>query len=432
MDTVNMKLTLSCVVCGLVLASSGEATLGQLYTETFDDLNASTRWMDNTTGMGLDLTVDPAVAKPMDTVADFAFDYSSVGIPSAPNSGGTTIGMKLQANLFSDAFGGFSVSPLTQNFTGDYVLSYDMWQNYNGPLDSGFNGTTNLTYGGIMTSGTVSNFPGTADGVWFAATGDGDSGADYRAYSQDRAVSYQVPGTEPEDDAAVYFADSRNNTADLYRLNINPAPDPVGDPFTGGVTAPAAQLNLYPQQTGAVKAGALGMAWRHHEITKSGDIITWSVDGFDLIQVDASKFVTNQPGGGNILFGYSDTGQGSSTDFNAQFLLFGLIDNVEVSALTAMDDADFDEDGDVDGKDFLAWQRGFGIDDGSAQLADGDATGDGNVDQADLVAWQTQYGVPLTANLAAVPEPMSIVSCAMFGLLWFLGYRPCRQPVLVR
>lgn len=430
---MKLKLTFSFVLSAVMLASNGSTTFGQLYTETFDDLNASTRWMDNTTGMGLDLTVTPATPKAMDTSADFAFDYSTIGIPSAPNSvGGSTIGMKLQANLFSDAFGGFSVSPLTQDFTGDYVLSYDMWQNYNGPLDSGFNGTTNLTYGGIMSSGTVSNFPGTADGVWFATTGDGDSGADYRAYSQDRAVSYQLPGTAPEDDAATYFAGSRNNTADLYRLNINPAPDPVNDPFTGEVTAPAAQLALFPQQTGAVKAGAIGMAWRHHEITKVGDIITWSVDGIDLIQIDASLFVNVQPGGGNILFGYSDTGGSSSTDPNAQFLLFGLIDNIEVNALTAVEDADFDGDGDVDGKDFLTWQRGFGINDGSAQLGDGDATGDGNVDQADLVAWQTQYGVPLTPSLAAVPEPMSFISCTLFALLYLLGYRPCRQSAIPR
>jgi len=53
--------------------------------------------------------------------------------------------------------------------------------------------------------------------------------------------------------------------------------------------------------------------------------------------------------------------------------------------------ADFDDDGDVDGRDFLTWQRRFGLNSG-ATLADGDANGDGRVDQADLSIWSQQYG----------------------------------------
>ena len=53
--------------------------------------------------------------------------------------------------------------------------------------------------------------------------------------------------------------------------------------------------------------------------------------------------------------------------------------------------ADFDDDGDTDGADFLTWQRGFGKTD--AQAADGDADFDGDVDQDDLLIWQAQFGV---------------------------------------
>ena len=60
---------------------------------------------------------------------DFFFDYSTIGIPSAPNSGGTTRGMKLQANLSGDVFGGFSVSPTGENFSGDYTVSFEVWWN---------------------------------------------------------------------------------------------------------------------------------------------------------------------------------------------------------------------------------------------------------------------------------------------------------------
>lgn len=62
--------------------------------------------------------------------------------------------------------------------------------------------------------------------------------------------------------------------------------------------------------------------------------------------------------------------------------------------------ADFDADGDVDGADFLAWQRGLGLS-GNAVAADGDADGDKNVDGVDLGYWKTQFGVPASAALMA-------------------------------
>ena len=52
--------------------------------------------------------------------------------------------------------------------------------------------------------------------------------------------------------------------------------------------------------------------------------------------------------------------------------------------------ADFDQDGDVDGADFVAWQAGFG----TAFLTrkgDGDADGDGAVDGTDFICWEHEY-----------------------------------------
>ena len=53
---------------------------------------------------------------------------------------------------------------------------------------------------------------------------------------------------------------------------------------------------------------------------------------------------------------------------------------------------DFDGDDDVDGSDFLAWQRGLGITSPNAVRADGDADGDQDVDAADLGLWKTNFG----------------------------------------
>lgn len=58
--------------------------------------------------------------------------------------------------------------------------------------------------------------------------------------------------------------------------------------------------------------------------------------------------------------------------------------------------ADFDDDGDADGSDFLAWQRGFGTASG-ATGADGDADGDGDVDADDLKRWKERYGTQIVA-----------------------------------
>lgn len=69
--------------------------------------------------------------------------------------------------------------------------------------------------------------------------------------------------------------------------------------------------------------------------------------------------------------------------------------------------ADFDSDGDVDGQDFLVWQRGFGL---NAQTDNtlGDANFDGTVDGDDLAVWQDQYGMPAELANIVVPEPANM------------------------
>ncbi|MBA3481070.1 MAG: hypothetical protein H0T51_04555 [Pirellulales bacterium] len=70
----------------------------------------------------------------------------------------------------------------------------------------------------------------------------------------------------------------------------------------------------------------------------------------------------------------------------------------------AVNDADFDNDGDVDGSDFLTWQRGLGINAG-ATPSQGDANADGAVNGADLGIWKGQFGPAAETAVAAVPEP---------------------------
>jgi hypothetical protein len=71
-------------------------------------------------------------------------------------------------------------------------------------------------------------------------------------------------------------------------------------------------------------------------------------------------------------------------------------------------DADFDNDGDVDGADFLTWQRGLGITTGATN-GQGDADGNGAVNAADLAAWKASFGPAAIGAAGAVPEPTTVV-----------------------
>ena len=86
----------------------------------------------------------------------------------------------------------------------------------------------------------------------------------------------------------------------------------------------------------------------------------------------------------------------------------------------AADSANFDGDDDVDGEDFLIWQRFAG---GPGGLSEGDANNDGNVDEDDLAIWEAQYGLPVPLSaISSVPEPQSIC-LLLWGLLALSGRR---------
>jgi hypothetical protein len=92
--------------------------------------------------------------------------------------------------------------------------------------------------------------------------------------------------------------------------------------------------------------------------------------------------------------------------------------------------SDFDSDGDSDGADFLAWQRGLGT--SGAAKSDGDADGDMDVDGNDLDVWQGEFGgsgasgtgvlqmgfVRYVAGAAtAIPEPSAALLAAIGTLI---------------
>jgi len=124
----------------------------------------------------------------------------------------------------------------------------------------------------------------------------------------------------------------------------------------------------------------------------------------------------NETVGGLILGGVAQTTAGTygSSSSLATFKLDEFFAGAGVVTLAPANDADFDNDGDVDGGDFLVWQRHFGST--SATSATGDATGDGAVTGADLAAWRAAFGAHAAPALSVVPEPSTVGLLAALAL----------------
>lgn len=285
------------------LASLGTQAQAQLFSDNFD-INSG-NWQFNSHLLG--------------NSADAFFDYSTVGVPPAPG-GTTTRGLMVTANVGAANFSGGSASPIGLSLPAEYTLSAHVWQNSLGAFPAGGSGSTQLTTMTVGVSGSANEFAGsTITGVQFAVTAEGGSGSDWRAYSalmpNGAGATLSVANTP-----TVYAAGSLNNSASFY-----------GTLFPGQ-TPPAAQTGLYASQTGTTAAGTPGFAWNLWEITKTSASITWKVNGTEIASVDASLF-PSVFGGNNIALGQADINATSSSSANAGVLIFGLFDNVTVTAV---------------------------------------------------------------------------------------------------
>src|ERR1019366_2081265 len=94
-----------------------------VFSDAFDS-NSAAGWTLNTSSA--------------DNRVIFNYDYSTMGIPSAPHStSATTRGLRMEANLTLGVVAAVSLSPIGQSFAGDHRLHFDMWINANGPFPGG-------------------------------------------------------------------------------------------------------------------------------------------------------------------------------------------------------------------------------------------------------------------------------------------------------
>ena len=385
--------------CLAAAVAASPALAGNLFLDDFDT-DTSANWTVN--------------QGPGTTDAVFSFDYSTLGIPSAPNTtGGTTKGLRLRANVPTGAatFGGLSVSPTGLSLSGDYMIRADVFLQAPGPFPAGGTGSTQVTGMGLGTAGVTPQWAGgVQDSLWFGATGDGGSSVDFRAYSPDAGTGY--PDQSPV--FAATGAGNRNNTHPYYQA------------FFTGVEPPLAQQSLFPaSQTGTTSLGAAGMAWREYRIVYFGGVAKFSIDGLLIATVDMAN-LSNPVAGSNILLNQHDINSSQTTTDLAD-LLAGIFDNVRVDSLLL---GDINEDGVINNQDigpFVAALTGGTLSPSAAFNAD--VNGDGivnNQDIAPFVDLLTGAGSRPLADLASdpqfaplvalVPEPMSLSLLAL-GML---------------
>jgi hypothetical protein len=140
---------------------------------------------------------------------------------------------------------------------------------------------------------------------------------------------------------------------------------------------------------GAANSSGVGGLYRG-DVDQDGDVDAEDIDFlYDNLGVVGVRF--------DVALNF---GPASLTDVNA--LVQG--DNgVRSQDLFFTEFGDADLDGDVDGRDLLSWQQGFGGDNGWSR---GDFNGDDAVNRSDLQIWQNNYGFSRPGLVvAAVPEP---------------------------
>ena len=186
-----------------------------------------------------------------------------------------------------------------------------------------------------------------------------------------------------------------------------------GADFTGGTHAPTSSFALDAGNDapyGITTDGAslwvvndAANAWKVFKYTVAGQLEgSWDLDagnrnarGIAFDPESPDDLLVINSGSADSIFRYEDARDvtaGSQTADETIALPAANSSPSGIAGLAAptIESADFDDDGDVDGTDFLIWQRGFGIASGATPSA-GDANGDQAVDEADLTVWSSQF-----------------------------------------
>ncbi|HSU56192.1 MAG TPA: GH25 family lysozyme [Candidatus Dormibacteraeota bacterium] len=285
-----------------------------LYQENFDEYSAETDITAQGPANGFNV-VFGAASGPVDFLAGFGFNYSTVSspttIPSAPHStNSTTKGLKLTVNKDgTGAAAAVNLYPLSQSFSGTFALKFDLWINY--PNTSS---ATEHALFGINHSGSITNRigQGTSDGLFFAMDGDGGSSASTTI--RDYAV-FRGAGA-----GAIPFLITTNNTT------FGPQPL-LGNQFDNSDPGFVA---LFPSKalSFTTVAGTAGNGWISVEVLQATNVITWVMNDSIIAQYTNTSAYTS----GDILLGYNDAFASIGGADN-----FAIFDNIRVETVPDLD-----------------------------------------------------------------------------------------------
>jgi hypothetical protein len=186
-----------------------------------------------------------------------------------------------------------------------------------------------------------------------------------------------------------------------------------------------------------VKFNDIGPGWHTYTAEFSATGMTFEIDlfrdGLRNTSITPDEVTGIRPGAAGVdgsssfdlplvAGGFNSVRIGGPSGLNSGGTGLNAFDNILLQMVPAdvpaTDNADFDGDGDVDGADFLTWQRGLGE---PGDRADGNAnpTVDGDVDADDLAVWKAQFGAgstPAAPAASAIPEPAAF-ALAFVGLM---------------
>jgi hypothetical protein len=299
-------------------------------------------------------------SNPEDYSVDWAFDYGQLTvltyryagdpepvetpIPPAPNSNGTTRGIRVNINKQDDLAERMAVNlyPKGQSFSGDFVLKFDLFLAHGSYADTGV-GTTEYALAGINHSGEYMNwfvltgtsitdaFRNTAigrdnsDGIYFGLTAEGGAARDFVSIEGGGAGQPPVPR----------LADASGGLIDR---NANGAID-VDD-------SEAYFHNVFPFPRFEAP-GMPGKQWLEVEVAQRGNTVTWKINGHVIAQrVNDTAFTS-----GNIMLGYMDPFTSIADPREETYALF---DNVRVEPIrTVVVDTADNASGAADGRTSL-------------------------------------------------------------------------------
>lgn len=305
-----------CLLAVLATMIAGRASAA-LFSDDFDTLDSAANYV-------------AVSSDPTSSFATFAYDYSVMGIPPAPNSGGSTIGVKLDANLEAPGTAESLTLHTVASYTGSYQVKFDAFINVVGPFPEGGGGSTNYLTAGVGGDGTSLNrVTATGVGGWTAVNGDNGNGVDYRLM-KDSALQ----GTDTGQYAA---PDNPDIAGDQIRNGEqNPYYHQWGGVDVSNFPVQGANVGGFPSQSGTSYLGGFGMEWHEVELiviadggTGGAPAMSWFIDGLRIGTLDAGiteAFSAN----GRVTLGYSDPSNNNAANPS---LSFALIDNLEITAI---------------------------------------------------------------------------------------------------